>query len=103
MRRKEAGQALFMAAASLVVLIGMLGLGIDVGMLRYDKRIQQTAADAAAVAGANNLAWEGSGAVICAGENASAANGFTDTSGGGGCANGDVSTCTASGARSEER
>ncbi len=95
-RNKEAGQALFMAAASLVVLIGMLGLGIDVGMLRYDKRIQQTAADAAAVAGANNLAWEGSGTVVCAGQNASVADGFADTSGGGGCANGDVSACAAS-------
>ena len=96
-RNKEAGQVLFMAAASLVVLIGVLGLGIDMGMLRYDKRIQQTAADAAAVAGANNLAWEGSGSpVTCAGENASAANNFTDSSGGGGCANGDVSACTAS-------
>lgn len=97
-RNKEAGQALFMAAASLVVLIGVLGLGIDVGMLRYDKRIQQTAADAAAVAGANNLAWEGSGTVVCAGQNASTANAFTDTSGGGGCANGALSTCTASSA-----
>jgi hypothetical protein len=96
-RNKEAGQALFMAAASLVALIGVLGLGIDMGMLRYDKRIQQTAADAAAVAGANNLAWEGSGTpVTCAGENASAANNFTDTSGGGGCANGDVSVCAVS-------
>ncbi|HEV3482795.1 MAG TPA: pilus assembly protein TadG-related protein [Candidatus Acidoferrales bacterium] len=100
MRRKsEAGQALFMAASSLVVLIGVLGLGIDMGMLRYDKRIQQTAADAAAVAGANNLAYEGTGApMVCAGENASTANGFTDTSGGGGCANGSASACTASGA-----
>jgi hypothetical protein len=99
MRRKnEAGQALFVTAASLVVLIGFLGLGIDMGMLRYEKRVQQTAADAAAVAGANNLAFEGSGTVICAGQSASATNGFTDTSGGGGCANGSVSTCTASGA-----
>ena len=95
-RNKEAGQALFLAAASLVVLIGMLGLAIDVGMLRYDKRIQQTAADAAAVAGANNLAWEGGGTVVCAGQNASIADGFADTSGGGGCANGDVGTCSAS-------
>jgi Putative Flp pilus-assembly TadE/G-like len=96
MRRKnEAGQALFVTAAALVVLIGFLGLGVDMGMLRYQKRIQQTAADATAVAGANNLAYEGSGTVVCAGQNASAANGFTDTSGGGGCANGDVSICTA--------
>lgn len=97
-RKQEAGQVLFVTAASLVVLIGLLGLGIDVGMLRYDKRIQQTAADAAAVAGANNLAWEGSATVVCAGENASTANQFTDTSGGGGCANGALSSCTDSSA-----
>jgi hypothetical protein len=95
---KEAGQTLFMAAASLFVLMGVLGLGIDMGMLRYDKRIQQTAADAAAVAGANNLAWEGSSTVICAGQNGSKADGFADTSGGGGCANGALSACATSSA-----
>src|SRR5579862_6156859 len=92
-RNKEAGQVLFTTAAALVVLLGFTGLAIDTGVLRYEKRLQQTAADAAALAGANDLAFEGSGSVICAGENAAAANNFADTSGGGGCGNGTAATC----------
>jgi Putative Flp pilus-assembly TadE/G-like len=76
-RNQETGQSLYIAAASLVVLVGFLGLGIDMGALRYEKRLQQTAADAAAIAGANNLAF-GSGITVGA-QNASAANGFTNT------------------------
>lgn len=79
-RNREAGQALYVAAASLVVLLGFLGLGIDLGAMRYEKRLQQTAADAAAIAGANNLAYA-SGVTLGA-QNASAANGFTDNGGG---------------------
>jgi hypothetical protein len=75
----------------MVVLIGVAGLGVDMGVVRYEKRIQQSAADAAAIAGANNLA-SSSGGVIAGGQNASAGNGFTDNAGGA------LSTCTASGA-----
>jgi Putative Flp pilus-assembly TadE/G-like len=78
MRRKsEAGQVLFTTAASLVVLMGFAGLAIDMGVLRYDKRIQQTAADAAAIAGANDLT-DGQGAATVGAKDASATNGFTD-------------------------
>lgn len=90
-RNKEAGQALVFVAAGMVVLIGIAGLGVDMGVLRYEKRVQQSAADAAALAGANNLA-SASGGVIAGGQSASAANGFTDNAGG------TLSTCTASGA-----
>ena len=52
-RNKEAGQALIAALAALgIVLLGFAGLGIDIGYMRYEKRLQQTAADAAAIAGA---------------------------------------------------
>ncbi len=91
MRRREAGQALVLVAVAMVVLIGIAGLGVDMGVVRYEKRIQQSAADAAAIAGANNLA-SSSGGVIVGGRNASAANGFTDNAGGA------LSSCTASGA-----
>jgi hypothetical protein len=74
-RKNEAGQALVFAAVGLVVLMGFAGLGIDMGMLRYQKRLQQTAADSAAVAGANNL---GKGGVTTGAKNASGGNGFTD-------------------------
>jgi hypothetical protein len=80
MRRKsEAGQALILTAVGLTVLMGFAGLGIDMGVMRYEKRLQQTAADAAALAGANNLSSTG---VTIGGQNAAAANGFTDNGGG---------------------
>lgn len=79
-RNRQAGQALALTAISLVVLVGMLGLGIDMGVLRYEQRLQQTAADAAALAGASNLPVNGAGSlgVIDGAKNASADNGFTD-------------------------
>src|SRR5690348_9479746 len=75
-RNKEAGQALVLTAVALVMLMGFAGLAIDMGVLRHEKRLQQTAADAAALAGANNLTY---GGVTAAGQAASAANGFSDT------------------------
>jgi hypothetical protein len=78
-RRQEAGQALYITAAALVVLMGFMGLGIDMGVMRYEKRLQQTAVDAAAIAGANNL---GHGGVTSGAQDASATNGFTDNGGG---------------------
>jgi len=44
---------LIFTAAALVVLMGFAGLAIDMGVMRHDKRLQQTAADAAAIAGAS--------------------------------------------------
>lgn len=82
--KMEAGQALVLAAAAMVVLLGFVGLGVDMGVARYEKRLQQTAADAAAIAGATNLA-PNSG-VQAGAQNASASNGFTDNTGGGACA-----------------
>jgi hypothetical protein len=73
----------------MVVLIGIAGLGVDMGVLRYEKRIQQTAADAAAIAGANNL---GLGGVTVGAQNASATNSFTDSG------SGQVSDCGSSAA-----
>ena len=68
MRRKsEAGQALAFTAVAMFVLIGVAGLGVDIGVSRYQKRLQQNAADAAAIAGANNLAFPLNGGVVEAG------------------------------------
>jgi Putative Flp pilus-assembly TadE/G-like len=86
-RKSEAGQALVLGIIALsLLLMGIAGLGIDMGYLRYQKRLQQTAADTAAIAGASNLDYNG---VVAAAQNAAEANGFTDASGN------DVSTCTA--------
>jgi Flp pilus assembly protein TadG len=88
---KQSGQALVGTAVAMVVLCGFAGLAIDMGTLRYQKRLQQTAADSAAIAGAQNLEF-GSGVTVGA-QNASAQNGFTDNNGGAGCSGGAIG-CT---------
>jgi Flp pilus assembly protein TadG len=58
--RDEAGQTLAITVLGMTVLMGMMGIAIDVGLLFRAKRIAQTAADAAAVAGAINYDYNGS-------------------------------------------
>jgi hypothetical protein len=55
-RQRESGQALIAATFGLVVLLGCAGLAVDVGYLRYQQRLQQSAADSAALAGATESA-----------------------------------------------
>src|SRR6266852_2302733 len=83
-RNNEKGQALAFTALAVTLLMGFAGLAVDMGVLRYQRRLQQTAADAAAIAGASNLAY---GGVVTGAQNASATNGFTDNSGGTTCTN----------------
>src|SRR5580700_11260745 len=83
MRKNERGQALLPAAVGLTVFILAAGLGIDMGYLRYEKRLQQSAADSAAIAGAAQYGYESSvcdGSVSTAAKTDSASNGFTDGS-----------------------
>ena len=75
LHRDESGQAIILAALAIPVLVAMIGLGVDTGKLYNDRRQIQTAADAAAIAGAlnlNNNTW------YAAAQAASTANGFTD-------------------------
>jgi Flp pilus assembly protein TadG len=51
----DAGQALVVVALAMVVLLGFMALGIDMGYLRYVRRQVQMAADAAAIAGAKEI------------------------------------------------
>jgi hypothetical protein len=74
-QQRESGQALVAATFGLVVLLGAAGLAIDVGYLRYQRRLQQSAADSAALAGAAESA---SGNALVAATNDTALNGFTD-------------------------
>jgi Flp pilus assembly protein TadG len=53
-RRSEAGQALALVALGIVGLLAAAGLAVDMGYLRYEKRLMQTAADSAALAAAND-------------------------------------------------
>src|SRR3989441_11358037 len=49
-RRLQEGQAIVLIALLILVLFGMLGLAIDSGRAYVDRRDQQTAVDAAALA-----------------------------------------------------
>jgi Flp pilus assembly protein TadG len=88
-RTGELGQTMPIVAMILVVLLGFAGLSADVGYYRYQQRVQQTAADSAAIAGAKQLVAStgatSNASVTTAARNDSATNGFTDTSSGTGC------------------
>lgn len=66
----------------LVVLVAFLGLAIDAGYLELMKTRIQTAADAAAVGGAQELKANGTANVTAAARFDAALNGFTDGSNG---------------------
>jgi len=77
--RNEEGQTLVLTAFCMTAMLGFLALSIDVGVLFRTKRTLQTAADAAAVAAAQNYMWTGiTSKAQTAGKNASASNGYTD-------------------------
>lgn len=64
----------------MTVLMGMMGLAIDVGLLFRAKRIAQTAADAAAIAAALNYDYNGSvTSATTAARSAAASNGISNT------------------------
>jgi hypothetical protein len=66
---------------ALVALMGISALAVDVGHLWTTRRLMQNAADAAAMAGADEVAIGGSKSqVVAAARAASAQNGFTDDS-----------------------
>lgn len=78
---RQRGQVLPLAAICLLVLFGIAALAVDAGYLQYKQRLQQTAADSAALAAAWQIARnQSSTAVTSAGQSAAASNGFTDGS-----------------------
>ena len=90
-RKTQSGQALVFVALAMVVLLGFAGLSVDLGVLRHQRRLQQTAADAAAVVGANDLAYgAGTAGTTTGAHGAAAANGYTDAS------SNDVTQCASS-------
>jgi hypothetical protein len=81
-RDRESGYGLVFAAFGLIVLLGAAGLSVDIGYLRYQRRLLQSAADSAALAGAAQLgAGGGFGQASAAALNDSQLNGFEDGSG----------------------
>jgi Flp pilus assembly protein TadG len=73
--RDESGQVLIFAALGMTVLLGFAGLATDVGLLFNVRRAAQSAADSAAVTGAQEIFY---GDVSAAAKADSARNGFTD-------------------------
>lgn len=78
-RAGERGQVLPLVAMMLVVLLGAAALGVDVGYWRYQQRLEQSAADSAAIAGAGEMIYStASPAINAAAQNDATANGFTN-------------------------
>jgi hypothetical protein len=53
-RRSEAGQTLIFVTVGLATIIAAAGLAVDMGYLRYEKRLMQAAADSAALVAATD-------------------------------------------------
>ncbi len=78
-KRHERGFVAVTAALVLVVLLLFAGLSIDVGYMMYQKRLAQSAADAAASGGLRELnAGGNAAAIVSAGRDDSSMNGFTN-------------------------
>jgi Putative Flp pilus-assembly TadE/G-like len=75
-RHGESGQTMIMVAILLPVILGVSGLALDVGSLYSHKRRMQTAADAAALAGAHEVNRGRPGASVGMARREAKANGF---------------------------
>jgi Flp pilus assembly protein TadG len=95
--RNEEGQTLVLTALCGSVLLGFMALALDVGVLFHNRREIQTAADAAALAGAKDYLYNQSvSSARTAACSAAAANGFTGnctTSTSGVCSGSDTVIC----------
>lgn len=76
-RSNESGQVLLIVALALPMLIGFVGLAVDVGNIEVGRRQAQSAADAAAIAGAQEL-FGGNGTTVAhtAAQDSATQNGF---------------------------
>jgi Flp pilus assembly protein TadG len=77
----ERGQVIPLVALSLVVLFGAASLAVDVGYWRYQQRLEQSAADSAAIAAAGELAYPAAADVTAAAVKDATTNGYTDDGG----------------------
>ena len=71
----DSGQVLVMTVFCMALLLGMLGLAVDVGVLFHARRQMQSVADAAAMAGATEMFYNGSTNVTTRANAAAKANG----------------------------
>ena len=79
----ERGQILPLLGFGIVAILGMVALTVDVGYWRYQQRLEQSAADSAAVAGAIRLNYptNSSSTPQQVAKDAAAQNGFQDDGG----------------------
>ena len=75
----RSGFVMVMMIVTLTALLAFLGLAIDVGYQQYSKVRMQTAADAAALGGARELAASGSSNLVSAAQGDAAVNGYTNS------------------------
>lgn len=80
-RHAERGQVIPLVAVALAVLLGAASLAVDVGYWRYQQRLEQSAADSAAIAGASELAYPAADDVTAAAVKDATSNGYTDDGG----------------------
>ena len=78
---RSRGQALPIIAICFVVICGFVSLAVDTSASQYRQRMQQTATDAAALAGATELEYSSASSDVAAAADADAtSNGFTSDS-----------------------
>jgi Putative Flp pilus-assembly TadE/G-like len=65
LKRRPLGQTFLLVSIALVVVLGMAALAVDVGDLWTTRRLMQSAADAGAVAGADEVALGGDSRQRC--------------------------------------
>jgi Flp pilus assembly protein TadG len=79
LKRRPPGQTFLLVSIALVMLLGVAALAVDIGDLWTTRRLMQSAADAGAVAGADEIAIGGnSTAITAAAKDAASHNGFAD-------------------------
>jgi hypothetical protein len=74
----DRGQIIPIVALGLTLLMGSAALAVDVGFWRYQQRLEQAAADSAAIAGANGVPYAATNSVTTTAAADASANGFTD-------------------------
>src|SRR5580700_7850065 len=72
------GQVMVLICVSLIAIMGMIGVVTDFSFMQHQKNMMQTAADSAAMAGAEELNY---GDQVAAGKADAASNGYTDGAG----------------------
>lgn len=77
-RSGDRGQLIPIVAVCLVVLMGAAALAVDVGYWRYQQRLEQSAADSAAIAGASEINFPASNDITTAAQADATLNGFTN-------------------------